>query len=221
MDYNLFINYYVDKNRSRQEELDFCFLENLKNPTITNLVIFVNKSDYEYVNKTYSEHLGKIHTIIQESRPTYNDFFQIMQRYFGGDNNINAITNSDIILPADTFAMSYLYLTTVANCLALSRWDVTDRADYSQNAVLFGRSDSQDTWIFKGGLRRIDGADFTMGIAGCDNAIAYYLHHAGCVVMNPCTKLKTYHLHLTNIRNYIQGDSIQRIPPPYHLVEPT
>lgn len=221
MNYNLFINYYVDKNELRQDELQYCFSQNLNNPVLTKMVVFTTREDYEHIAINFSDKLPKIHAIIQESRPTYNDFFQIMQRYFGGDDNINVITNSDIIIPVDTYQMSYLYLTTVANCLALSRWDIIQRDNYTDNSVIYDRADSQDTWIFKGGIRKIDGADFTMGIAGCDNSIAYLLHHAGCVLSNPCRSLKTYHLHLTNIRNYIQGEVIHRIPPPYHLVHPS
>jgi len=221
MNYNLFINYYVDKNELRQDELEFCFSQNLANRTNTKIVAFTTKEDYEHLASKYSEHLHRVHAIIQENRPTYNDIFQIMTKYFGTEDNINVITNSDIMVSTDAYTMANLYLTTVANCLALSRWDVIKRENYIDNSVMFGRADSQDTWIFKGGIRKIDGADFTMGIAGCDNSIAHLLHAAGCVLANPCSKLKTYHLHLTNIRNYIQGETIQRIPPPYYLVQPS
>jgi hypothetical protein len=89
--------------------------------------------------------------------------------------------------------------------------------------VLFDRADSQDTWIFKGGVNQVSGADFTMGIAGCDNAIAHLLEQHGYNVINPSRTIKTYHLHLTNIRNYtdISGNAIQRIQPPYKLINPT
>jgi len=220
MYYNLFINYYVDRNPSRQEELDFCFLENLKNPVVSKIVVFVSEQDKKHLSEKFHEHTAKIHSIVQESRPTYNDFFEVMN-HFGSDDNINAITNSDIIVSDNALQLSYQYLITVANCLALSRWDVFNKDNYKTDCTLFARADSQDTWIFKGKVGKIEGADFTMGIAGCDNAIAHYLQNAGFVLMNPCTRLQTYHLHLSNIRNYIQGEHIQRIPPPYVLVQPT
>jgi hypothetical protein len=61
-----------------------------------------------------------------------------------------------------------------------------------------------------------------MGVAGCDNRLAYELEQAGFIVINPSLSIKTYHLHLTNIRNNINevGQNIIIIPPPYKMVIP-
>ena len=129
------------------------------------------------------------------------------------NNNINIISNLDIIIPQETL---YSEVSKTINdyidsktCLALSRWDIQENNTY----VHFDRSDSQDTWIFIGGVPNINGADFTLGKCGCDNKILYLLDESGYFLINPSKTLKTYHLHLTNIRNY--GNVI---PPPYNLL---
>jgi len=112
--------------------------------------------------------------------------------------------------------------------LSLTRWDVKADNVFNTNnhvdsSVLFDTPDSQDTWIFMGGVPQISGADFTLGKAGCDNSIAYMLEQSGYNVLNPSRTIKTYHLHLTNIRNYtdVVGHAIERIQPPYKLLYPT
>jgi len=57
----------------------------------------------------------------------------------------------------------------------------------------------------------VEGANFTQGVPGCDNKIAYLLQEAGYVVTNPSTTIKTYHLHLSGIRHY---NAKYRVPRP-------
>jgi hypothetical protein len=60
-------------------------------------------------------------------------------------------------------------------------------------------------------------------VHNCDNSIAHLLSVAGYEVKNPSRTLKTFHFHITNIRNYtnISGQAINVIPPPYKLLPPT
>lgn len=62
-----------------------------------------------------------------------------------------------------------------------------------------------------------------MGLAGCDNRLAYELTQAGLEVLNPSRTIKTFHFHDTAIRSNADssGQQIVRIPPPYHLLPPT
>ena len=219
MTYNLFINYYIDANADRQAVIDFCITENLKNTSIDRIVLVASADLASVIGDKYWEYSAKLFPVYLEGRPTYNTFFALTRKLSSG-TDINIICNSDIIIPADTLQNMQNYFQHENTCLALSRWDVAQKDSYTDNAVLFDRADSQDTWIFKGGIGQIEGADFTMGIAGCDNAIAYLINAAGYTLSNPCRSLKTYHLHLSNIRNYIQGENIQRIPPPYQLIAP-
>jgi hypothetical protein len=215
---NLILNYYKDEVEDRNLELLTCFVKNLNNDYIHNIVVISNENDYYSLNTNLVDNKNKIIPILTEVRPTYNDYFSIIRNLFNDDNNINIISNLDIIIPQETL---YSEVSKTINdyidsktCLALSRWDIQEDSTY----VHFDRSDSQDTWIFLGGIPNIDGADFTLGRSGCDNKISYLLDESGYFVINPSKTLKTYHLHLTNIRNYSLTD---RIPLPYKLLLPT
>ena len=213
MKINLILNYYKDKVEDRNLELLTCFVKNLNNDYINNIVVISTESDYSSLIDYLVDNKNKIIPILTEVRPTYNDYFSITRNFFNDDNNINIISNLDIIIPQETL---YSEVSKTINdyidsktCLALSRWDIQENNTY----VHFDRSDSQDTWIFIGGVPNINGADFTLGKCGCDNKISYLLDESGYFLINPSKTLKTYHLHLTNIRNY--GNVI---PPPYKFV---
>ena len=82
------------------------------------------------------------------------------------------------------------------------------------------RRDSQDCWIVKGRFKDIPQANFTLGKKGCDNKIAYLLSKYYDVI-NPSQSIRTFHLHLTNIRNYApHGTSEDLVPPPYKFLVP-
>lgn len=192
----LFINYYKDRVQERQDEYDYC----LKN----NLELF-----FEVVNISplRVEGCTNIHF---DDKPTFNDFFRVINE-IASDNDVSVIANLDI------------YFETLTNIAppdeavyALTRWDV----DRKGNAVHFARSDSQDAWVFKGRVKRVN-APFGLGIAGCDNKIAYLLDEAGYDVQNPSLDIKCYHLHNTGVRNYINKGRVERLPRPYMLVPPT
>lgn len=220
---NLIVNYYRDKVVERTNELDFCILENIKNELIDNIVVIANQSDMNHLDSICpSESKQKMIPIITGDRPSFNDYFRITS-IFSDENNINIISNLDIIIPAESLIAIPYYMTTEKTCLALSRWDINNGAAYKNNSTLFDRWDSQDTWVFKGGVPIIADADIQLGKAGCDNKIAYLLEQSGYNVINPSKTIKTYHLHLTNIRNYtdVVGQAIERIPPPYKLIIPT
>jgi Ca2+-binding EF-hand superfamily protein len=59
-------------------------------------------------------------------------------------------------------------------------------------------------------------------VHNCDNRLAYDIQAHGYNVINPCHTIKTYHLHNSNIRNYLndKNEPIERIPQPYLLVNP-
>ena len=218
MKINLILNYYKDKVEDRNLELLTCFVKNLNNDYINNIVVISTESDYSSLIDYLVDNKNKIIPILTEVRPTYNDYFSITRDFFNDDGNINIISNLDIIIPQETL---YSEVSKTINdyidsktCLALSRWDIQENNTY----VHFDTCDSQDTWIFIGGVPNINGADFTLGKCGCDNKILYLLDESGYFLINPSKTLKTYHLHLTNIRNYALTD---RIPLPYKLLLPT
>ncbi len=165
----------------------------------------------------------KLIPVITDVRPTFNDYFYTISKLFSGDDNINIISNLDIIIPSQALICSRAYMANNRTCLALTRWDVNDGSDYKNKSTFFERVDSQDTWIFMGAVSQIAGVNYGLGKCGIDNSIAYYLEQSGYNVLNPSRTIKTYHLHLTNIRNYMDlvGNAVDSIPPPYKLLPPT
>ena len=129
---------------------------------------------------------------------------------------VNVIANSDIYF--DHTLRDNIDKLDADELWALSRWD-----DHGDHLIPFHSRDSQDAWIIRGGPHDIV-APFTMGIPGCDNALAHIMHAAGWVVSNPCSTIHAIHLHRSGYRTYGEGrgkPKAYRIPPPYYLVPPT
>jgi hypothetical protein len=148
-------------------------------------------------------------TFTSQSKPKYDLFFQKINEITGPED-INIICNSDIYFDNTIELANKIQHKQV---YALSRWDVI----HPWKIVHFDRQDSQDTWVVRG---RVDGVfgDFTLGIRGCDNRIAYEFNKAGYTVSNPSKSIKSYHLHKSNIRNYIMSDVV---PQPYLTIKPS
>ena len=217
MKYNLFTQFYVDPNPNRRVELEFCLRRNIAN-TFGLIVLFVEKEEeYEYL---LEKDFLTISTIIKliGKRATFNDILTEMdsEQYAEG---YNIMANSDIFFTEGLTDLKAYTGTLEKNiCIALSRYD------YQMNGYVtpFHRADSQDTWGFVGNPLVRTSIEFGMGMAGCDNRLAHEIAQHGYQVVNPCSQIATYHLHQSNVRNYLNenNEPKERIPPPYHLITP-
>ena len=226
MKVNLFTTLYIDKNHLRQNEIETCILENILNSEINRVFILIdcklifngNKSNtLKTIQLELEKKNPKAIALYSDIRPTFNTYFNHTKKY---SDDINIIANSDIVF--DYKSLIRLKKWNWKNhCLALSRYDIKNVANL-YSGELFERADSQDAWIVKGAFPNINDAKFTLGVAGCDNVIAHYLSkHYNTI--NPSLDIKIYHLHLTNVRNYIENgkiDEIIRLDPPYKLMKP-
>ena len=218
---NLFINFYQDKDLNRQKELLICVLSNILNSQIDSVHVLVANKDIDefmiFADKVPKQFQYKITIHPFEKRPTYNDYFKFTESY---TEDINIIANKDMIM--DTVSVEKLKNFNWKNyCIALSRWDFINHNINSDEAVLFNRADSQDTWILKGSFPQLNNVDFGLGIAGCDNAIAERLSHY-FEVINPSIDIKTYHYHISQVRNYLNANNLPKytVSKPYKLVPP-
>jgi len=214
MNVNLFTTFYVDSSNQRFEELKYCLRENSKVNFKTIHIVTEDDTVKPIIDELSSPRICRID--FTEKRPTFNTFFEVMSR---GEykNDLNIICNSDIFFKdLDAILGIYEFTEHINNtCLALSRWDIL--ADGRE--VHFDRADSQDTWVFFGRPRFKTTIEFGMGVAGCDNRLAHEFQMAGYNVINPSKSVKTFHYHISNVRNYIEnGEVKERIPPPYLLV---
>jgi hypothetical protein len=222
---NLYINYYVDKNASRQAELEDCVYLNLLNEEIDKMIVILSQSHVESFKNILETRLpfhaksknNKIVLVLSELRPTYNDFFILSHKY-SSDNEISIIANTDIFFDY-TISLAKKWHWNKNYCMALCRWDITETKN-TKDSIFFNRPDSQDVWIVKGKFNLMPNVNFGLGVAGCDNSIAYLLSQC-YEVINPSMEIKTHHLHLTEVRNYIIHSNVERLPPPYHVIHPT
>lgn len=226
---NLYINYYMDKNPTRMRELNVCVLSNIYNPEIDFVIIFVSEQDRPHLLTLQKDLLRdeegkfnkKIVVVPIEGRPTYNDYFKLTEEFGADPSNLNIVANKDMIMDVEGLRKLKSF-EWKKYCVALSRWDFIDNKLIRGEAVHFNRPDSQDTWIMKGAFPQFEGVNFGLGVAGCDNRIAHELSIKYDVI-NPSLEIKTYHYHLSAIRNYtnVQGLPIERVPQPYKLIETT
>lgn len=201
---NLYISHYTDKNPARNAELVQCLRRNIECKEVTRIYAICQ-------DETGCSLLAhpKVTVIIIKSRPTYNVFLQII-RQTTSPNDWNVIANTDIFF--DTTLQQLQRFDKPKLIVALTRWEMN-----ANGSIHFlNRADSQDVWAFKG-HPTVNG-DFYMGQPGCDNVIAQRFHEAGYQVINPSRSIKTYHIHLSNVRNY---NASNRLKPPYKLIQPT
>ena len=199
---NLYTSFYQDKDTKRQKELLYCLNKNITNPLIDNIFLIVEGE----VKLPVSDKL----IIINSKRPTYRDFFDLVNQTVTTPNDISIVANTDIYFNESLQKLDI----HERQCVALSRWD------YRKDGLkLHNEKYSQDSWIFKGKIRNVRFADFYLGIPGCDNRIAYELNRAGYRMFNPATKIQSIHYHQSDLHNYTQ--ETPKIPKPYLYIEIT
>lgn len=204
----LVTTYYQSKNKLRKFEMVQCLIENCHNKLIDEIIVLVD----EHI-KVIPIRSSKVRFINVLGRPTYQTLFSIANQ-FGGQYKI--IANGDIFFKEQDIKNIHSNLKKHES-YALSRWDIS-----SGGARHWNHWDSQDAWIFNGEIRK-GNYEYEMGVAGCDNKIAYAIECAGYKVSNPSKTIRSYHLHKTGSRTYMNenGEVLFRLPPPYTLITPT
>lgn len=203
----LFTTHYPEKNQERVNEYAACLRKNLSCAEISTIHILD-----EGISAAVSD--GKTYRRPISRRPTYDDFFTWINET-ASEEEFSIIANTDIAFDSSIRIIEKLSLSPRL-CLALSRWDVLENSA----TKLFEHGDSQDTWIFKGKIDRVQG-NFPLGVYDCDNKIAWELEQAGYRVINPCYAVRTYHHHQCGYRSYeVSTPPDYGIRPPFRYVEP-
>jgi hypothetical protein len=198
----LLVNYYKDKRSDRQEEIDECLQRNVDNRLIDNIVVFSEEQPIN-INTKAQRHGGDWGKVVWKKwkgRPTYEDYFKIGSDFSG----IKILANSDIYFDETIGRCKMIGDNQV---FALCRWEVKEKG----GAEFYNHRDSQDVWIWNGKVHVK--CRYGLGMPGCDNGIAYKLSEAGYEVLSPSYMIKTYHLHLTGVRNYVEKRD--RVEGPY------
>jgi hypothetical protein len=208
---NLFISYYISRNREHQDEIDHCFRKNLDNLLIDNIYVFVAKR----IHFPFGSVDGRLH-LIDIERPRYSDVITFINSKPDFKESYNIISNSDIYYDETLQSLDKIDFLR-KTCLALSRHEV----DGSGNIVHVHSKEflslSQDSWIFKGHIKiNNNDVNFYMGIPGCDNRLAFELSKNNFNVLNLHHDIKIYHYHLHRMRKIKD-----RISKPYKYIEVT
>ncbi len=198
---NHFVTIYPEQNKDRFSELLFCIQQNIQNQAIHQ--VFLLKEPGEFPLPL--PHNNKVIIVPIKKRPTYSDIFSHVNS-LSNESDINIIANTDIFFD-DSIKLLPKTLKK-SECYALTRWEYQDNHYSWLNPR---RYDSQDTWIFKGKIRNIQG-NFFPGKIGCDSRIAFEIKSARYKISNPSLSIKSFHYHHSEIRNY---DPLEMIPKPH------
>jgi hypothetical protein len=201
----LYTTLYDEKDLLRKNEIYCSVHQNINNPLIDKIFL-LDESNDPIINE-------KITNIKVNTRPTFNDFFRIINQNTG-NYDINIIANSDIF-----FDESLQYVSHYKNgnlVFALTRWNMERMGLKLQDTYFY----SQDSWIFFGRIFNING-DFSIGMVGCDNKLAYEIKNANYKIKNPSLTIRSIHSHKISFKNSYQSNVPDRISPPYFYPLPT
>lgn len=205
---HLYTTFYNEKNGARKAELLACIQKNAINPSIASVTIFNEGDSLAYLEP------NKIVDIRVAERPTYTDFINYINKNTT-ESEIHIIANTDIFFDENIAVLKHVL--DINTCFALARWDTTD----SKAPLLYNQNDSQDVWMFKGGIKKELKADFPLGVPRCDNRFMYELETAGYNVQNPSFSIKAYHMHKgQRAVVYVESDNKYKISKPYRYKYP-
>ena len=191
----LLVGFYVDPHADRMHEFLTCIERNAANRAIDAVHVFVEQ------DVAVSELLAsyprlaapKIRLVPFGRRVTYHALIDYANRELPGHRVV--IANADIFFDHTLGRLEEYDLA--GSFLCLSRCDIHGDGSWS----LFDFEASQDAWIFESPAPGIE-CDFSLGLLGCDNRVAWQAQHAGLSVSNPSRSIRAFHLHLTRVRRY-------------------
>jgi hypothetical protein len=187
---HLLIDYYKfnTPNPDKQHELDACFYDNINNSNFYRVHVFSDDETPFTSERLIHNKPGK--------RLTYKDYFDYAKNNIP-EGDIVVLSNSDIYF--DDTISKIIKLDLNNTVLALTRWCPNHGHKIVDNTIQMyeNAEKSQDVWIWKNFLKNYESVNcnFTLGVLGCDNKIAYLFSQMGYNVMNPSLEIITYHLH--------------------------
>jgi hypothetical protein len=128
-------------------------------------------------------------------RALYQEYFAYANALGSGKTVI--LSNADIWFDDTLWKMSLIDLANTF--VLLAKWD---------GHMMVSPADSQDSWVFKTPLRPFL-SDWTLGVPGCENRIAYEAKNAGYTMLNPSWSIRAHHSHASNIRTWTHADRLK------------
>lgn len=196
--FTLIINLYNEVNEIRMMEYIIALQHNCNNQFIENIIVFFDKSNGLC---DISNH-KKIKIIYIDTRPSFYYLINYCNENFKGINII--LANGDII-----FDQTLNNINNIEGAItSLTRWEFINEVSVKPR-LKYGKimTSSKDTWIFKSPLNILDINDYLkniyIGTWECDGMMNKYLDLSKKIIhINECLKVKSYHIHFCNSRNY-------------------
>jgi 2-O-methyltransferase len=194
----LLTGFYEDADLRRRGEILECVRRNTGNDHIDEIHLFVEGPlDADGLLAAYPPlAAAKIRLIPQGRRVTYRRLFDYANERLPGRRVI--IANADIYFDHTLARLGAYDLS--GKLLCLSRWD----AQSDGSARFFDHPASQDAWIFQTPIREFP-CDWSLGVPGCDNRLAWEAERAGLALSNPSRSLRACHLHSSGVRRYSEA----------------
>jgi hypothetical protein len=183
--------YYNADSNERQKEINICFLQNLENPHIKQIINFT-----EYGTNIPDEirQHSKFISVDVNNRLTFKFAVDYANEHL--QDEFVCLSNADIFLDfkSDWSTMYRMIVTNNNIVYALSRTEFDGQKFYKDKYLnSIGYANAQDAWFFVPGLENIRNIDFFIGTLGCDNAFAHRLKQAGYIPLNSPNEYKIYH----------------------------
>ncbi|MEI8300522.1 MAG: hypothetical protein WCG10_02775 [Chlamydiota bacterium] len=195
---------YNEQREDRYREFLTCLEKNNQNALIKKIIIIYEGCCEDFFYKKLNEVFflsDKIFVQFILARPQFSDFFLMADQFYKNEKII--ICNADIYFDDTIAFLSRRYLRE--SFIALTRWDVSCDGKYELKDRHLRTTTSQDSWCFIAPIKSFF-SSIPIGVLGCDPSIAYYAFKAGLKVLNPSKAVRSYHVHQSNIRTYIESD---------------
>lgn len=203
-----------DLEEGRASDVADCILDNLANEIVDEVHLFVIDKTEPFMEALSTPETSvdfKLRAIANNPKvrlnhhgktPTFSEYFNYANERLA--DRIAVVSSPDIAFDGTVMLLGKIDLSDYFVCL--SRDNGTGGP---------GASVSQDAWIFRAPLKKLD-VSWPIGTLGGDNRIAYLAWKAGYAVINPCRSI------LAKCKNTIHANRWHgdRINGPYLEVHP-
>lgn len=204
----LFTTFFIAQDQARQQELNTCLLRNLKNSSLSQVIIFIqSEAERKEIESLVAQADCKAaEFILQDRIPTYQDWLKAAADRFQEADVIFA--NADIYFDESVLNLPrYLQSSDRIVCLSRHDQDETGKVRIHPNPHW-----SQDAWAIRSEeikkIRFIEELEFSTGKPRCDNRLAFVFSVWGWNLYNPCHEVKAIHLHNSKMRSYRYEDLV-------------
>lgn len=210
---SLITQYYIPKWKERQTEIDETLINNINDPYIDEIYLFVEKEYNFEMIKSKVKNFDKVKLINRKSRLSFKMAFEFANHHIA-EENIKILSNSDIYFNNTLTNVHSINLFKTVLCL--SRHEITnDKLEITKDTHW-----TQDVWIWTDIINitpKSNNKDYfkdgiMLGIGGCDNRITAILKSAGYNLQNCCKKIICIHNHKNDLREWTKSGAKRYLP---------